>query len=212
MLIPAHVWNLVRSAMHRAWQRYRQGLTAGFSAWNSEIFPSIVSLNGFWNRSTRDWDSLARMFGSHSFLAREFRVFMLQVHCDYSSSLLWISLSENWVPSNQVHLFIIMFPTSYVYKFSFYGFVLYIYSIIFHYVCIYIYIYMCTQPNSIIFHYIPLYSIIFHYIVHIQILSILSTTSFPILAYWLCIWPWRPLGYWLCIAWSEPGHLNILLD
>ena len=128
--------------MHRAWQRYRQGLTAGFSAWNSEIFPSIVSLNGFWNRSTRDWDSLARMFGSHSFLAREFRVFMLQVHCDYSSSLLWISLSENWVPSNQVHLFIIMFPTSYVYKFSFYGFVLYIYiySIIFHYVCIYIYI------------------------------------------------------------------------
>ena len=173
--------------MHRAWQRYRQGLTAGFSAWNSEIFPSIVSLNGFWNRSTRDWDSLARMFGSHSFLAREFRVFMLQVHCDYSSSLLWISLSENWVPSNQVHLFIIMFPTSYVYKFSFYGFVIYIYIPLYSIMYVYIYIYMCTQPNSIIFHYIPLYSIIFHYIVHIQILSILSTTSFPILAYWLCI-------------------------
>ena len=147
--------------MHRAWQRYRQGLTAGFSAWNSEIFPSIVSLNGFWNRSTRDWDSLARMFGSHSFLAREFRVFMLQVHCDYSSSLLWISLSENWVPSNQVHLFIIMFPTSYVYKFSFYGFVIYIY--IFHYIplCMYIYTYICVHSQipsySIIFHYIPLY-------------------------------------------------------
>ena len=110
---------------------------------------------------------------------------MLQVHCDYSSSLLWISLSENWVPSNQVHLFIIMFPTSYVYKFSFYG-IRYIYIYIFHYVplCMYIYIYIYVHIKiplysiifhyiplysiillySIIFHYIPLYSIIFHYI------------------------------------------------
>jgi hypothetical protein len=104
---------------------------------------------------------------------------MLQVHCDYSSSLLWISLSENWVPSNQVHLFIIMFPTSYVYKFSFYGIryiyiplrsIMYVYiyvhikiplySIIFHYIPLYSIILL----YSIIFHYIPLYSIIFHYI------------------------------------------------
>ena len=54
---------------------------------------------------------------------------------------------------------------------------------------VYIYIYMCTQPNSIIFHHIPLYSII------------LYTSKF----FQFC--PPHPFPYWRIGSAFDPGGL-----